>query len=498
MPGIKDLQGKRLYRVMSLCCAIAFTMYGYDAGVLGGVQATKPFLDAIGNPTGKYVIPMVASSYTLAAAFCSLAVMAIGMPVGRRRCIMLGDSFVIVGAIIQASSFSVPQIIMGRIICFISCTVPTYMSEMSITEKQRGPEVGIQVIWLLHGIAFAYWLDFGFTRLSSQVSWRFPIGFQAFFALISLVGMSLLPDTPRWYYAGGREEEGDAVLARLHAKNIEHPDVQAQKLEIMRAIKLEEQNENKFRYLDLIWDRSELRAGRRIRIAYLLMVFQNMMGVNLMVYYATVILTNIGLSEFESSLLAAVMETCFALGTWPFPWTIEIFGRRKIMLWGAAASGLTMLIFIIMIGLPHQTKATQWTGVACVIAWMFIFGYSWNGAPWVYGPEIAPLKNRHLGGAAQAFGEWSFSFIMVFAGGIAIENVGWSIWIWQLVASVLVIPFIYFYCPETTGKSLEEIDLLFATDEVRERILASRIWQHPEEKLEVLEEQIENPEASKH
>lgn len=90
--------------------------------------------------------------------------------------------------------------------------------------------------------------------------------------------MSLLPDTPRWYYAGGREEEGDAVLSRLHAKPIEHADVQAQKLEIMRALKLEEQNENKFRYLDLIWDRSELRAGRRIRIAYLLMVFQNMMG----------------------------------------------------------------------------------------------------------------------------------------------------------------------------------------------------------------------------
>jgi MFS family permease len=60
---------------------------------------------------------MVASSYTLAAAFCSLAVMAIGMPVGRRRCIMLGDGFVIVGAIIQATSFSVPQIIVGRIIC---------------------------------------------------------------------------------------------------------------------------------------------------------------------------------------------------------------------------------------------------------------------------------------------------------------------------------------------------------------------------------------------
>jgi predicted MFS family arabinose efflux permease len=60
---------------------------------------------------------MIASSYTLAAAFCSLTVMAIGMPLGRRKCIMLGDMFVIVGASLQASSWSVPQIIIARVLC---------------------------------------------------------------------------------------------------------------------------------------------------------------------------------------------------------------------------------------------------------------------------------------------------------------------------------------------------------------------------------------------
>jgi MFS family permease len=103
-------------------------MYGYDAGVLGGVQTTKPFLDAMGHPTGTYVIPMIASSYTLAAAVCSLAVTILGMPLGRRGCILMGDALVIVGASIQASSWSVAQIIVGRVLCgfgigFISCSV---------------------------------------------------------------------------------------------------------------------------------------------------------------------------------------------------------------------------------------------------------------------------------------------------------------------------------------------------------------------------------------
>lgn len=123
-------------------------MYGYDAGVLGGVQTTKPFLDAIGNPTGTYVIPMIASSYTLAAAVCSLAVTVLGMPLGRRGCILMGDGLVIVSTAVQASAMSVPHIIVGRILCgfgigFISCSVPTYMAEMSIDEKERGPEVSI-------------------------------------------------------------------------------------------------------------------------------------------------------------------------------------------------------------------------------------------------------------------------------------------------------------------------------------------------------------------
>ena len=92
-------------------------MYGYDAGVLGGVQNTKPFLDAIGNPTGDYVIPMVASSYVLAATVISALVFFVGMPLGRRGCIMMGDVCVIVGSVIQASAMSVPHIIVGRVIC---------------------------------------------------------------------------------------------------------------------------------------------------------------------------------------------------------------------------------------------------------------------------------------------------------------------------------------------------------------------------------------------
>ena len=147
---------------------------------------------------------MIASSYTLAAAVMCIIVTAVGMPLGRRNCILLGDVLVIIGAALQASSWSVAQIIVARVLCgfgigLISCTIPTYMAEMSIESKERGPEVAIQCVWLISGVALGYWMDFGFTRMTNQVSWRFPIGFQAVFAVTSFSGMIFLPDTPRWY-----------------------------------------------------------------------------------------------------------------------------------------------------------------------------------------------------------------------------------------------------------------------------------------------------------
>lgn len=112
-----NLKGKALYRLMSVSCAIAFMMFGFDAGVLGGVQQTKPFQDAIGNPTGTYIIPMIASSYTLAAAVISVSVPLYGRNLGRKRAILGGDILVFVGGILQATSFSVPQIIIARVLC---------------------------------------------------------------------------------------------------------------------------------------------------------------------------------------------------------------------------------------------------------------------------------------------------------------------------------------------------------------------------------------------
>ncbi|KAJ4109594.1 hypothetical protein NW765_004482 [Fusarium oxysporum] len=455
------IQGKTIKRLLSTSCAIvwpissifdiafsdksqSFLLYGYDAGVLGGVQETKPFLHAMGvsnnrlsnemkhifliitasEPCRNLCHPDDSLSIHSAATVCSLAVTVIGMPLGRRKCILLGNAFVVVGGSFQASAWSVPHMIVGRILCGIGI-------------GKSGPAVAVTCVFLVAGAALAYWIDFGFTRMDNQISWRIPIAFQVVFALLAGGIMLFLPDTPRWYYARGLEAEGDKTLCQIFDAEIHDERVQNQ-----------------------------------------------MMGINLSVYYSTVIFAQVGLSPFMAQLLAAIMNTAFALGTIPLVYTVEKFGRRSILLWSAIVLTICMVIFTAMIGLPNRTLATQWTAVGAIFIYNMVFGYGWIGICWLYGPEIAPLKLRHAGAAAGAFGEWLFSFITVFAGGIALQKVGWKIWIWMALSCFAAIFFVYFMCPETTGKTLEEIDVLFAKEEIKHTILAEELVMQSHAKAE--------------
>jgi len=182
------------------------------------------------------------------------------------------------------------------------------------------------------------------------------------------------------------------------------------------------------------------------------------------VYYSTVILGQIGLEPLMQSTIAGVANTIFCLGTVATYFTVERWGRRPLMIWCAVGCGISILIYIIMNALPHKTRTTQWVAVVMVMVFEFLTGWGWMGPAWLYGPEIAPLRYRHLAGAAGILGEWSGCFIIVLGGGTAIGKVGWPIWWWPFATCVITTFYTYFWCPETAGLSLEEIDTIFIDD----------------------------------
>lgn len=115
-----------------------------------------------------------------------------------------------------------------------------------------------------------------------------------------------------------------------------------------------------------------------------------LLGINVSVYYATIIFSQVGLSPVLSQLMAGIMSTLLALGSMLLPITIEHFGRRTILMGSSAGLTVSLAIFIGMIGLPQDQKtiATQWTGVVSIIIFNFFYGYGFNAMPLLYGPEV--------------------------------------------------------------------------------------------------------------
>ena len=111
-------------------------------------------------------------------------------------------------------------------------------------------------------------------------------------------------------------------------------------------------------------------------------------GINIAVYYSVTMLAQVGLSSTISQLLAAVMNTAFALGSVFLPFTIEKFRRRPIMIYSAVCLTICLAVFVGMIGSPRPTLAMQWVAIGAIIVYNFIFGYGWIGVCWLYGPEV--------------------------------------------------------------------------------------------------------------
>lgn len=160
----------------------------------------------------------------------------------------------------------------------LTSMVPVYVAEMAVDKNLRGRGVNSMIAFATVGTALAYWVDFGMVFTTGPVVWRFPVAFQIIFSILCVGLIWDLPDTPRWYYAKGMTHEGDAVLARLHGKDITDPAVELTKSEILASIELEMTETEKLRIKDFFWDTSDTQAARRIRTGMILFALAYLQG----------------------------------------------------------------------------------------------------------------------------------------------------------------------------------------------------------------------------
>lgn len=168
-----------------------------------------------------------------------------GEKLGRKGSAYAGLTIMMLGAAIQTSSYSVAQMIVGRIgtglgMGTLAATLPMWAAEM-VKPAHRGKLLSALGSSIGFGILFSYWLEYGLSFADGPVSWRFPVSFQMIIASVSLVLLPFLPESPRWLIAHDRLDEAVAVLAAVEAQDAteQHPNVVARRDDIILALEFE-------------------------------------------------------------------------------------------------------------------------------------------------------------------------------------------------------------------------------------------------------------------
>ncbi|GAA5846259.1 hypothetical protein JCM9279_005879 [Rhodotorula babjevae] len=455
-----------LMAMITACCGSGMLLFGYDQGVLGGLLTGRPFQRRFPSLTNNSTLRgFTVAVYELGCAAGAVFAFFCGDRLGRRQCIMLGMLVLSIGAILQFMSYSLAQLIVGRIVTGLgnglnTATIPVYQNETS-KAHHRGRAVVIEMATNIFGLMLAYWADYGLRNDQSDAQWRLPLALQVAFALITVTLIVFLPESPRWLVAHGDIPAARDVLFRLDGTRdakARTASVDAQLGEIVAAVELERREAAGW---GTCFTMGEQRFFHRVVLGCGSQFLQQISGINLISYYAPVIFeTSVGMSHDTALLLSGLNGVAYFLSALvPIP-LIERVGRRKLMIFSAAGQAVTMAVLAAMTE-DTGNKAKGLVAAVCLFAFNFFFSCGFLSIPWLYPAEINPLSVRAQGAALATITNWLFTFLVVMVTPVAISTIGWKYYLVWTFTNFSFVFIIYFFYVETTGATLEDLDQLF-------------------------------------
>lgn len=336
-----------------------------------------------------------------------------------------------------------------------------YVSESSGAEA-RGRMVLLQGWFAIGGVALATWLEFGLYYVGeNSASWRFPIAFQAVFALVVVSCIMFLPESPRWLARSGRENEAAETLALLEDVPVDSEHV-AQEME---SIRQSLQDDAETASSSSPFARTQNRHLHRTILAVGVNILAQMTGVNVITFYSD--------SIFETDLhysptIARIITGCLQL--WQFfaaglaVLLIDRFGRRPLLI--TAGIGMT-IAQTCLAGLSSDlgNKGAAGASILFYFIALFCFPIGLFLVPFMYAAELAPLRTRAKVTAMSAAANWLFSFVLAEVSPVGFATLHWRYYIVYACISAFGLAVFYFFCPETKGRTLEEIDEIFVLSE---------------------------------
>lgn len=459
--------------IMGAFVSMGGFLFGYDTGQISGFQDMSNYLERYGqvDSHGTWMFSnvragLIVGLLSIGTLIGALVAAPIADRIGRKWSISIWSAILIVGVIVQITSPNRHwwQMVVGRWVTGLgvggcSLVVPMYQGE-SAPRQVRGALICCYQLFITMGIFVAYLINLGTNHLDGTAQWRITLGLTIVFALFLGGGIAFFPETPRYQYRMGQIDSARATMAKFYGVPENHVQILEELEEIQDQIAKETEEQS--------WHEifTAPAMGYRIILGMVLQALQQLTGANYYFYFGTTIFQGAGIdnSFVTQCILGAVNFGCTFGGLY----AIENFGRRKSLITG----GILMFIFFIIFATVghfsldyNHPKNTPNSGKGMiVVACLFIASYAitWGPMIWALIAEIYPMKYRARGMALATASNWLWNFLIGFFTPFirsAIDFRYGYVFAGCLFLAVLVV---YFCVIETKGRTLEEIDFMYA------------------------------------
>ncbi|EPE04636.1 sugar transporter [Ophiostoma piceae UAMH 11346] len=439
------------------------TMLTSATGFMSGVLLADDFLAQMDYPT-TFMKGFITSIYELGCLGGCLGSFIFSEKHGRKTPIMVGTVLVIIGAVLQTAAYGQAQFMVGRVVSGLgtglnTSIIPIWQAE-TLPAKTRELFGSFQYILVCFGATTAYWCNYGLSFTSGPVEWRLSVALQMVSAILMLVVVPTMPESPRWLMAHNRISEAVTILCQMHGTEDEaDEEIQTDIQNINQALELESRAHSTS-WADIFHNNKETQNLRRVMLGWWLMAMVMLSGVCSIGYYISYIFeTSVGLSHELSLLLSGFNGMWYMASAVIPPFIIPRIGKRGCLMLGAFGMGCCFLAMAL--GIRDGSHGVSIIVIIAFFLYYTFFAIGYLAVPWLYCAEIMPLHLRSKGNALTTSSNWLWNFATVMMTPSMMENQGWKGYLIFTVFNFAFIPAIYLFFPETTGRRLEQIDAIF-------------------------------------
>jgi len=425
--------------------AVGGLLFGYDTGVISGAILFIKNQFSLSAGMEEMVVSAVLVGAVMGAAIGG----ALTGRFGRRKMIILAGIIFTVSALGTALAPTVAWLIFARIVSGIGIGIASFISPMYIAElvppKVRGSLVAVNMLAITSGIVIAYLVDYAFSGIQG---WRYMFGLAAVPSIGLIIGMWWLPDSPRWLISKSKVDLARRVLQRARTVSDVNPEI----ADIQKS--MEKQGEGGMKGLFAPSLRMPLLVGLGLA------VFQQITGINTVIYYAPTIFKFAGIEAAGPAILAGAGLT---MVMWLFHvlaiFLLDRVGRRPLLLIGVAGQIIGLAILGAAFHFQQLASFKSYVAIGGLVIYVACFAFGLGPIFWLLISEIYPLKVRGAAMSAVTVTNWAFNLVVAVTFLTLVGCLGHAgtFWLYGVIATGAWV-FFYLLVPETKGKTLEQIE----------------------------------------